>query len=74
MPKRKADSNDMLKGTLDTMVLRTLVHGEAHGHTIAKIIERSDDVLQSYLGDDQRAGRNRRAAAASGDRHAFGRF
>jgi transcriptional regulator len=37
----------MLKGTLDMMILRTLLTGAAHGHTIAKIIERgSEDVLQ----------------------------
>jgi transcriptional regulator len=36
----------MLKGTLDMMILRTLMVGDAHGHTIAKVIERSsEDVL-----------------------------
>jgi transcriptional regulator len=41
----------MLKGTLDMMVLRTLVTGDAHGHTIAKIIERSsEDVLEVEQG------------------------
>jgi PadR family transcriptional regulator PadR len=39
-------SSDMLKGTLDMMILRTLSTGDAHGHTIAKVIERtSEDVL-----------------------------
>src|SRR5688572_32008038 len=38
---------DMLQGTLDMLVLRTLLIGAAHGHTIAHAIERSsDDVLQ----------------------------
>jgi transcriptional regulator len=37
----------MLQGTLDLLVLQTLVLGPAHGHTIAHAIERgSDDVLQ----------------------------
>jgi PadR family transcriptional regulator, regulatory protein PadR len=37
----------MLAGTLDMLVLQTLVAGPAHGHTIAHAIERgSDDVLQ----------------------------
>lgn len=41
----------MLKGTLDMMVLRTLVTGDAHGHTIAKVIERnSEDVLEVEQG------------------------
>src|ERR1700678_3368714 len=41
----------MVKGTLDMMVLRTLVGGDAHGHTIAKVIERnSEDVLQVEQG------------------------
>ncbi len=36
----------MLQGTLDLLVLRTLVLGPAHGHTIAHTIERdSGDVL-----------------------------
>ena len=47
MTKRDQSNNDMLKGTLDMMVLRTLILGDAHGHTIAKAIERgSDDLLQ----------------------------
>ena len=37
----------MLQGTLDLLVLRTLVLGPAHGHAIAHAIERgSEDVLQ----------------------------
>jgi transcriptional regulator len=37
----------MLQGTLDLLILKTLVVGAAHGHTIAHAIERqSDDVLQ----------------------------
>jgi PadR family transcriptional regulator PadR len=49
---RKAESDaEMLKGTLDMMILRTLVAGDAHGHTIAKIIERtSEDVLEVEQG------------------------
>ena len=38
---------EMLQGTLDMLVLRTLVLGPAHGHTIAHAIELgSEDVLQ----------------------------
>ena len=38
---------EMLQGTLDLLILQTLVPGPAHGHTIAHAIERrSDDVLQ----------------------------
>ena len=37
----------MLQGTLDMIVLRTLLAAPAHGHTIAKVIaRRSDDFLQ----------------------------
>lgn len=37
----------MLQGTLDMLILQTLVLGPAHGHSIAYAIERgSDDVLQ----------------------------
>ena len=38
---------DMMQGTLDMLILRTLILGPAHGHTIAHAIEQSsDDVLQ----------------------------
>jgi PadR family transcriptional regulator, regulatory protein PadR len=37
----------MLQGTLDLLILQTLVAGPAHGHTIAHVIEhRSEDILQ----------------------------
>ena len=49
MPSRgrsPIDSN-LLQGTLDVLVLKTLALGPAHGHTIAHAIEsRSEDVLQ----------------------------
>src|SRR5437588_95698 len=38
---------EMLQGTLDLLILRTLTAGPAHGHTIAHVIEQmSDEVLQ----------------------------
>jgi DNA-binding PadR family transcriptional regulator len=48
MPKRESPmQSEMLQGTLDMLVLRTLVIGPAHGHTIADAIERgSEAVLQ----------------------------
>jgi len=42
---------ELLQGTLDLLILRTLLPGPAHGHAIAKAIEfRSDDVLQVEQG------------------------
>ena|SRR5215469_2249752 len=47
----KSQKNEMLQGTLDMLVLRTLITGPAHGHTIAHVIERtSDEVLQVEQG------------------------
>ena len=49
MPKKGSASinGEILQGTLDLLILKTLVVGPAHGHTIAHVIERrSDDVLQ----------------------------
>jgi len=38
---------DLMQGTLDMLILRTLMLGPAHGHEIAKHIQRTtDDVLQ----------------------------
>ena len=51
MGKKAQSDGEMLKGTLDMMILRTLVTGDAHGHTIAKVIERSsEDVLEVEQG------------------------
>jgi PadR family transcriptional regulator len=49
VPKKGSASinGEILQGTLDLLILKTLVVGPAHGHTIAHVIERrSDDVLQ----------------------------
>ena len=48
MPRRESPlQSEMVQGTLDMLILRTLVLGPAHGQTIAHAIERgSDDVLQ----------------------------
>jgi PadR family transcriptional regulator, regulatory protein PadR len=44
---RAGAQGDMLQGTLDMLVLKTLLPGPAHGHTIAHAIEHnSDSVLQ----------------------------
>ena len=41
------DRIDILQGTLDMLILRTLSFGPAHGHAIAHAIERgSEEVLQ----------------------------
>ena len=52
MSKRKSPaSQEMLQGTLDMLVLQTLITGPAHGHTIAHVIEHaSEDVLQVEQG------------------------
>lgn len=42
---------ELLQGTLDMLILRTLVLGPAHGHTIAHVIENtSDNVLEVEQG------------------------
>ena len=45
MPGKTQPQAEMLKGTLDMMILRTLVSGDAHGHTIAKVIEHTSENL-----------------------------
>lgn len=41
--KRPADAGDILQGTLDMLILRTLVMGRAHGYSIAEVIERTSE-------------------------------
>ena len=46
MTRTRTEKLDLLQGTLDMMVLRTLSAGPANGYEIARAIERlSDDVL-----------------------------
>ena len=47
MAEESRDRTELLQGTLDMLILRTLVFGPAHGHQVAKHIQRtSDEVLQ----------------------------
>jgi len=42
---------ELLQGTLDVLILRTLLTGPAHGHAVAKHIQRtSEDLLQVETG------------------------
>ncbi len=46
-PRKTPIRSDLLPGTLDMLILRTLLFGPAHGHQIAKHIQRTtEDVLQ----------------------------
>ena len=47
MSNESSDRIQLLQGTLDMLILRTLLFGPAHGHQIAKHIQRTtDDLLQ----------------------------
>jgi len=47
MPKEPSGRVELLQGTLDMLILRTLLTGPAHGHQIAKHLQRTtDNVLQ----------------------------
>ena len=49
MPRKTREDKrgDFLQGTLDILILKTVLPAPAHGHTIAHVIERtSDEVLQ----------------------------
>jgi PadR family transcriptional regulator, regulatory protein PadR len=49
--RRTRERIELMQGTLDLLILRTLRLGPAHGHAIAKAIERgSEDVLQVEQG------------------------
>jgi transcriptional regulator len=47
MPKSPKSEGDLLQGTVDMLILQTLLLGTAHGHSIAHAIERgSSEILQ----------------------------
>jgi PadR family transcriptional regulator, regulatory protein PadR len=47
MAPKSSDRLELLQGTLDMIILRTLLLGRAHGHEIARHIQRTtDDLLQ----------------------------
>jgi len=47
MSKETSDRTELLQGTLDMLILRTLVFGPAHGHQIARHIQSTtDEVLR----------------------------
>ena len=49
--KEQRERIELLQGTLDLLILRTLLLGPTHGHAIARAIEvNSDDVLQVEQG------------------------
>jgi PadR family transcriptional regulator, regulatory protein PadR len=49
--KEEKERIELLQGTLDLLILRTLLLGPAHGHAIAKAIEfNSDDVFEVEQG------------------------
>jgi transcriptional regulator len=51
MSTKEQERLELLQGTLDLLILRTLLLGPAHGHAIAKAIEfNSDEVLQVEQG------------------------
>ena len=49
--RKPAPRLDLLRGTLDLLILRTLLPGPSHGHAVAKHIQRtSEDLLQVETG------------------------
>jgi transcriptional regulator len=51
MTKQTQQKSNLVQGTLDMLILRTLLYGPAHGHQIGKHIQRTtNDFLQMQHG------------------------
>jgi PadR family transcriptional regulator PadR len=51
MEKQAQQRTNLIQGTLDMLILRTLLYGPAHGHQIGKHIQRTtNDFLQTQHG------------------------
>ena len=51
MPGKRPTRVELLQGTLELLILRTLLPGPSHGHAIARHIQRtSEDLLQVETG------------------------
>jgi PadR family transcriptional regulator PadR len=51
MSRKPPARMELLQGTLDVLILRTLLGGRKHGHAVAKYIQRaSEDLLQVETG------------------------
>ena len=51
MARQIQQRSNLLQGTLDMLILRTLLYGPAHGHQIGKHIQRTtNDFLQTQHG------------------------
>ena len=45
MKNKQPEAGEILQGTLDLLILRTLILGPAHGHTIAHSIEQTSEKM-----------------------------
>ena len=51
MTRKRQQRVEFLQGTLDVLILQTLLAGPTHGHAVAKYIQRtSEDLLQVETG------------------------
>ena len=58
MGEKKNESGELLQGTLDMLILKTLIRGPMHGYAVAEFIQQTSEDVRS---EERRVGKECRS-------------